>query len=250
MQRIDRTLPSPAENLALDEAFLELAEGKNADYEFLRLWESPQSFVVVGRSSRIRQEVDEPACTERGIPILRRSSGGAAVVVGPGCLMYAVVLSLRLRPELKDIGHAHAFVLGRLAEALIARLPNIGTISRAGTSDLVLSDGRSPSVLRKFSGNSLRMKRTHLLYHGTLLYAFDLSLLGKYLKMPPKQPKYRETREHLDFVTNLPATRQQLMDALGTAWPTENNVVDIPSKLVAELVQTRYGSRRWNYDFA
>ena len=94
------------------------------------------------------------------------------------------------------------------------------------------------------------MKRTHLLYHGTLLYAFDLSLLGKYLKMPPKQPKYRETREHLDFVTNLPATRQQLMDALGTAWPTENNVVDIPSKLVAELVQTRYGSRRWNYDFA
>ena len=49
------------------------------------------------------------------IPILRRSSGGAAIVAGPGCLMYAVVLSYEARPELRDISRAHAFVLDRLA---------------------------------------------------------------------------------------------------------------------------------------
>ncbi len=37
---------------------------------------------------------------ELGIPVLRRASGGAAIVIGPGCLMYALVLSYELRPSL------------------------------------------------------------------------------------------------------------------------------------------------------
>ena len=46
-------------------------------------------------------------------------------------------------------------------------------------SDLALSETqhRQRFAPRKFSGNSLRVKRTHLLYHGTLLYAFDLALI-------------------------------------------------------------------------
>ena len=89
MQRLDLTLPTPAENLALDEALLDWAEEDTSDREFLRIWESPQPMVVVGRSSRIAQEVNTAECRERHIPIVRRSSGGAAIVAGPGCLMYA-----------------------------------------------------------------------------------------------------------------------------------------------------------------
>src|SRR5882757_11559316 len=113
MQEVILTLDTPAENIALDEALLDLAEATGPGAEFLRIWESPRPIVVVGRSSRVHQEVDEAACRERGIPILRRSSGGAAIVAGPGCLMYAVVLSYREHPELLDITHAHRFVMGR-----------------------------------------------------------------------------------------------------------------------------------------
>src|SRR5262245_22104090 len=112
MQHLELTMPTPAENLALDEALLEWAEEEPREREVLRLWESSEPMVVVGRSSRVQKEVKEPACSERGIPILRRSSGGATIVAGPGCLMYAVVLSMKARPELKDIGRAHAFILG------------------------------------------------------------------------------------------------------------------------------------------
>ena len=87
MRLLDLTLPTPQENLALDEALLDWAEESDPNGELLRLWESPQPIVVVGRSSRVRQEVHQAACADCGIPILRRSSGGAAVVVGPGCLM-------------------------------------------------------------------------------------------------------------------------------------------------------------------
>lgn len=257
MLRLDCTLPTAAENVALDEALLEWAE-ENSDAEFLRTWESPHPVVVAGRSSRISQEIDRMACDERGIPIIRRSSGGAAIVTGPGCLMYAVVLGYAGRPELKDIGRAHRYVLERLTRALASY--GLQT-ARAGTSDLVIADcgfgvtdSRTPDWQtaigsRKFSGNSLRAKRTHFLYHGTLLYDFDLALIATCLRMPPRQPDYRGARPHLDFVTNLPLTKQRLIEALDLAWPTTSELAEFPAQRVAHLVATQFTQPSWNFEF-
>lgn len=242
MRRLLLTLPTPAENLALDEALLDWAEDEDAAWEFLRLWESPQPIVVVGRSSRVLKEVDDAECKRRGIPILRRSSGGAAIVAGRGCLMVAVVLSYRLRPDLRDIRRAHAFVLGRLADALRRRLPSVAL---AGTSDLVLA-GEPP---RKFSGNSLRARRTHLLYHGTLLYDFDLPLVAACLRMPPRRPDYRGARSHAEFLINVPLPRQTLVEAVLEAWPTDGDVSAWPQARVAELVSERFSRDAWNLQF-
>jgi lipoate-protein ligase A len=264
MRRLHLTLPTPAENIALDEALLDWAEEANEELEFLRVWESPAPIVVVGRSTRVEQEVDRRACAARGIPIVRRPSGGAAIVAGPGCLMYAVVLSYKLRPELRDIGRAHKHVLGRLADALRA----CGlTVAHAGTSDLVIGQGarseergaRRTSILlgpgssvaagRKFSGNSLRAKRRGLLYHGTLLYDLDLSLVEQCLGMPPRMPGYRAGRRHRDFVANVPISRESLAAAVDAAWPTECAVRDWPRQRVAELVAERFGRDEWNLKF-
>ncbi len=208
MQLLELTLPTPEENLALDQALLEEAERDADAGEVLRLWEPQSPLVVVGRSSRIDVEVQEHACRERGVPVLRRSSGGAAIVTGPGCLMYAVVLDLELRPHLRTIDQAHAFVLGTLSRALGAILPGV---SREGTSDLAWQG-------RKFSGNSLRVKRNHLLYHGTLLYDFPLPLISELLATPPRQPAYRASRTHTEFVVNLPLARSQIRQAIIEAW--------------------------------
>ena len=93
MKYLDLSLSTPAENLALDEALLDEAEQGRGPAEVLRLWEPLEPFVVVGRSSRLAVEVDMESCRAARTPVLRRCSGGAAVVTGPGCLMYAVVLS-------------------------------------------------------------------------------------------------------------------------------------------------------------
>ena len=260
MQRFDISLPTPAQNLAFDEALLECAEESAANGEFLRLWESPQPMVVVGRSSHVKKEVNEQFCRQEGIPILRRSSGGAAVVTGPGCLMYALVLSYAVRPDVKDITRAHSFILKQLAMSLGPLLSHTGTITCAGTSDLAIERGAesgasdsplpAPRFARKFSGNSLRMKRTHLLYHGTLLYAFDLSLIEKCLRMPPRQPDYRNARPHGDFVMNVPATRQELMEAVVAAFPMASEPIGFSQSRVEQLVAERFGNDRWNYAFA
>jgi lipoate---protein ligase len=248
MQRLELTLPTAAENVALDEALLDWAEGLASNTEILRIWESADPMVVAGRSTRIAQEIDSAECRRRGIPMIRRSSGGAAILAGPGCLMYAVVLSYKLRPKIRDISRAHDFALGRIISGLRTALPLDADIEKAGTSDLVLS-AKPNNRARKFSGNSLRVKRTHCLYHGTLLYDFDLELISSCLRMPPRRPEYRESRSHLNFVENLPLNRQQLIQAIDIAWPTTSTLTRPPLSRVKELVDQRFSQTTWNEEF-
>src|SRR5262245_24933065 len=123
MQSLDLTLPSASENLALDEALLLAAEAGSGPAEVLRIWEPGETFVVLGRSSRRAEEVDLDVCRQTGIGVYRRCSGGASVVAGPGCLMYAVVLSCGARPWLRAVAAAHEHVLSRLVAALRPHCP-------------------------------------------------------------------------------------------------------------------------------
>lgn len=248
MRLLELTLPTPAENLALDEALLMDAESRGAEAEYLRLWEPSDYFVVVGRGSRVKGEVRCAACRERGLPILRRSSGGAAIVAGPGCLMYATVLSSERRPRLKSISDIHCHVLSRLADSI----RHLGHDVRVeGTSDLCLvqSDAAGHGeqrVLRKFSGNSLRLRPTHALYHGTIMYDFSLQQVSKFLHLPPRQPQYRNGREHVDFVANLPATVEELCQSVAAAWPCDGTLADWPRELTSQLVAEKYVREEWN----
>jgi lipoate---protein ligase len=237
MHLLDLTRPTPEENLALDEALLDEAEAGDRPCEWLRLWEPAAPLVVVGRSSRVAAEVRVENCRRRAVPILRRSSGGAAIVTGPGCLMYALVLSLETRPALRAIDLAHQFVLDTIARALV---PLALEVERRGTSDLALAG-------RKFSGNSLRVRRHHLLYHGTLLYAFPLELVADYLASPPRQPDYRAGRDHRSFITNLPVSGEALRRAVIAAWPAGAPCTDWPRERTAQLAADKFSLEPWNF---
>lgn len=236
MQLLQLTLDTLAENLALDEALLDAAEQDEIEQNVLRLWEPKQYGIVLGRSSEADVEVDLAACRSDGLPILRRSSGGGTVVTGPGCLMYAVVLSLRQHPQLQAIDVAHEFVLDQLATMLTS---DTKRISRAGTSDLAMCV-RGDDTLYKFSGNALRVKRKHLLYHGTLLYDFQLGKVPRWLATPTRTPDYRSQRSHGDFVTNLPIDRKTLTDSLVRGWQADESMTDWPHVRVSTLVQSKY----------
>ena len=236
MNFLDLTLPAPAENLALDEALLDEAESDAQTPQVLRIWEPPAPMVVAGRSTRIADEVRLDRCRDLHIPVFRRASGGATIVTGPGCLMYAVVIGYEEHPELRPIDRAHDFVLSKLARAL-SRLAT--GVEMQGASDLTLRG-------RKFSGNSLRIKRNHFLYHGTILYDFDLPLISQLLRMPPRRPDYRADRAHEDFVLNLQASRAELVKALCAAFDATKETENCPSDRLGELVRARYSRDEWN----
>ena len=177
MQFLDLTLPTAAENLALDEALLLEAETGRGG-EVLRLWEWPHYAVVLGAGGVLADDVDEAACRADGVPILRRASGGGTVLLGSGCLCYSLVLSYERGPALREITPSYSYILHRICESLAGLLPDI---EPAGTSDLMASG-------LKFLGNAQQRKRNHLLHHGTLLYDFDLSRIGRYLRLPARNP--------------------------------------------------------------
>jgi lipoate-protein ligase A len=235
MQLLELTLDTPAENLALDEALLLTAEEDETADELLRLWEPRRHFVVLGSSSRIAAEVNLEYCKSERIGIVRRTSGGAAIVAGPGCLIYSLVLSLVRRPELRAVDRAHRFVLDSLASALSEMAPGV---ARRGTSDLAIGD-------RKFSGNSLRLKRRSLLYHGTLLYDFPLHLVEACLPPPPRQPVYRADRPHGDFMTDLPLDRSSLRTAIASAFGPIVPARSWPRELTAALAKDKFSNASW-----
>lgn len=236
MQLLELTLNSPEENLALDEALLETAEAASDGSELLRFWESPQKLAVVGRASKVAEELDLAACDRQNVPILRRCSGGASILAGPGCLMYAVVLDCRQRPHLKMIPEAHQLVMQTMCAALATIVKGVRF---EGTCDLTLND-------QKFSGNSLRCKRNCLLYHGTLLYDFPLDSINELLRMPPRRPDYRRDRDHNQFVTNLPASVHELKRAIAAQWQADQTPGEWPRQMVRQLVVQRYSQTSWN----
>ncbi|MCE9544837.1 MAG: lipoate--protein ligase family protein [Planctomycetia bacterium] len=237
LSRLELTLPTAAENIALDEALLLQCEATGDDAEVFRMWEPAAPMVVLGRSSQVATEVKLDACRRDGVPILRRTSGGASIVAAPGSLMYAVVLSYARRPALRAIDLAHAFVLRSILAAVEKVVPDV---RRAGTSDLVLGD-------QKFSGNSLRCRRTHLLYHGTILCDMPLELVERYLRIPPRQPQYRAGRSHGEFLIGLPVERAALRAAAAKAFDAPTPRVDWPRELTERLVAEKYARDDWNF---
>ena len=204
---LDLTLPSPIENLALDEALLEDLE-ENESHPVLRLWESDRYFVVLGRSSSLTDDVHLDACEQDGIPILRRASGGGTVLQGPGCLSYAVILPLRLHADLRDIRLTNRFMLQRIAEALSRWQP---AIAIQGISDLTVKG-------RKISGSAQRRTRKSVLFHGTILYRMHAEIISRYLKQPKRQPDYRADRPHGDFLRTIDAPLHEMKQAIANAW--------------------------------
>ncbi len=202
---IEATLRGPHEHAALETTLFQTLE-ESGEGETLSLWESPQPAVVISRSASIAAEVREDACRADGVPITRRISGGGAVVVGRGCLNYALVLSLDAHPELREVAQSYRAILGRIVDALA--VPGL-TICEPG--DLAVHD-------RKVSGNAQRRGRTALLHHGTFLYDFDVGLIERYLREPSRQPPYRRGRRHRDFVANVPLSGGTLGTRLAGAF--------------------------------
>ena len=258
MKLLDRTFPTPAENLACDEALLDWCdEGGNT--EVLRFWEPHGHFVVVGYGNRVEREVNVAACHQLGIPVLRRCSGGGTVLQGPGCLNYSLILRIDSDPALQTVTGTNRFVMERNRAALETLLTRS---SRRKEALLFKSEIRNPKseiavrghtdlVIggRKFSGNAQRRKRRAVLFHGTFLLQFDISLIQKLLHPPSKQPVYRGSRSHGEFLMNWNVSANAVKAALRQAWRVAEELKGFRAEQTRKLVEQKYSADGWNFKF-
>src|SRR5262249_41890306 len=106
---VDFTLPSVAENLALDEAMLIEADSGHGE-PVLRFWEPQNYAVVLGASCRLLDDVILEACIADGVTVTRRSSGGGSVLAGPGMLGVTAILPESAAPGLTAVDVAQRYV--------------------------------------------------------------------------------------------------------------------------------------------
>lgn len=243
MKLLDLTLPSPAENLAVDEVFLDAAE--NGGGEMILFWEPRETFVVVGYANKVATEVNVAACEAKGIPIFRRCTGGGTVVQMRGGLNYSLILEINEAGETRNITTANQFIMekNRAAFESEIKLQNFNyKISVRGHTDLCLGDW-------KFAGNSQRRRKNYLLFHGTLLLNCDLKVISELLLMPSLEPDYRASRPHSDFVTNLSLPAATVKAALSKEWKAKEVFKNPPLEEIEKLAREKYSTDVWNFKF-
>ncbi|MCK6511641.1 hypothetical protein L6R29_16930 [Myxococcota bacterium] len=156
-----------------------------------KVFAQEQLCIVLGKGCDAKRDLHLDVVQREQIPLYRRQGGGGTVVLAPGMLIVAVAAYLS-----DPFGNKRYFHLIQtpLQEALAS--DGIGDVVQRGMSDLAI-DGR------KILGSSLRRQRHLLVYQAVLLVDAARDLFGRYLQHPPREPDYREGREHRDFTTNL-----------------------------------------------
>lgn len=235
MKYMDSILQRPEEILGCDEALLESCENGAAEGA-LRVWSTTMYFVVLGYSRRAAEDVDLGYCRSAGIPVLRRISGGGTVLQGPGCLNYSLILRIQHDTPTATVTGTNHFVMNNHAAVLSSVTGQ--KVTTAGHTDLVVND-------KKVSGNAQKRGRNYLLFHGTFLLDFDISLINKALRTPLNQPDYRRDRTHSEFLMNLHLSADTITGALRKAWNVEEQLRKPPLERITQLAASKYLTYKW-----
>ena len=187
---------SPAEILAWSE---NLAGGNPPERPILAPWCPAGGLcAVIGLSQDPERELDMTALSRDGVGLIRRQSGGGAVLLGPGTVCWEAVASLAWLESAGGAGIRNAYAV--LSRPVAKALRLLGAeVSPDGVSDLSAPAGAEGEPARKVAGTAQLRKRRTVLVHGSLLLAADVSLFSRYLRMPSDQPAYRAGRGHADF---------------------------------------------------
>lgn len=249
MRFLVHTTSRPAFDLALEES-LQVGLEEGASPPTWRVWQARIPALVMGTGQVAQQELDLDAAASAGVPVLRRHSGGGAVLVGPGVINYSGFYRIVDLPGAETITGAMKAVL----KPVVAALERLGVRAREeGLSDLVV-EGQGGRLL-KIAGNAQARKRVSVVVHGTLLADPDWALLERLIRFPTRPPEYRGGRSHRAFLTSLaaerakhdlPAFAEALAAELGREWQRTVEPVREEWARANDLCLRKYDLPEWN----
>jgi len=253
--------PGPgAWNLALDEAiFQSVRAGTSPPTLRLYRWSSPT--LSIGYAQDRDRDVDRDACRERGIAVIRRVTGGRAV------LHDAEVTYSVLAPEgLPGFGTGLEEAYRRIAAGLVAGLRLLG-IRAAAPSPGPRGSSRGPRQAacfaaaarheiavggRKLIGSAQRREGGAFLQHGSILMKSHETLLGQVLRGPPAANRAARMAGLADLLPRCPAPETAvaaIADGCAVAWGVRFLAAGITpeeERGAWALEASRYCSEEWN----
>jgi len=144
--------------------------------------------IVMGISGKPRHLINEKIFHKNPIPVIRRFSGGGTVFVDEHTQFITFIC------QAPDIGVA-CYPQHILQWTEKFYTPIFPDGFRLIENDYAIGK-------HKFGGNAQYFRKERWLHHSSLLWDFSEENMN-YLKMPKSIPKYRENREHVDFLCKL-----------------------------------------------
>jgi lipoate-protein ligase A len=262
---------SPAMNMAVDEAILQLhSEGKVPPTVRFYTW-NPAT-LSIGYFQKAAKEINLEALRERGLGFVRRPTGGRAVLHDQE-LTYSVVVS-ESHPKMPSsvteaykvisMGLLHGFQrLGLRAEMVsLATEEEKEKYSSPGSSACFDSPSWYELVVegKKVAGSAQTRQKGVILQHGSILLEMDVELLFSLLNFPSERVKqrmmesFRQKAVTINEVSPRPIGLQEAVEAFRDGFASGLEVELVPgeltpeeSALAEELVRTRYAVDEWNF---
>jgi lipoate-protein ligase A len=256
-------------SLALHEALL-LSQAAGEAPPTLRLYTWAACCVTIGCGQPIA-DIDLEYCTAAGLPVLRRLSGGTAVLHEPAQLAFMMVLPPAHPLVHGDVVESYAPVsrallralsyLGIQAEALppaAARALPADPLGRAACFG-ALAPYEIVWQGKKLIGHAQVRRRSAVLLGGTLLLAFDPAALARVLRVAQPGERARLQAYLAQRVASAreaagrPVGFDEAFAAFSRAWQEEFGVRLEPGRLsaaeerwTAELREGKYRLASWN----
>jgi lipoate-protein ligase A len=207
----------------------------------LHLYRRKPPAVSIGTYQRIEDFVDLEYCRERGIDIIRRTSGGGAIYTDSNCLEYAVVVDQEYPEVPMDLEGSFKV----LCSGIITALKKLGIDASYKPINDVQVRGR------KVSGSAQRRRRI-LLQHGTILLDADFESMSKALRMGDEgEVKLMDRLTTVRRETNRVIPVEEVSEALKTGFEETLSMKLVKGTLtsweegrVKELAE-KYKSRSW-----
>ncbi len=173
---------NPCFNLALEEVLLTRS---SLDFMILSI-NSPS--VITGKHQCAYREVNAGFLAERGIPLIRRISGGGTVYHDHGNLNFAFIRNSEPGLQVDFRKHTLPVTEFLMASGLAA--------SFEGKNDLRVNG-------MKISGNAEHVFRERVLHHGTLLFSSSLGDLREALRNNPGRYSTQAVNSNPAHVCNI-----------------------------------------------
>jgi len=192
LRLLDTPPMTAAENMALDEALLEL-KGREATPNTVRFLQFSPRAILVGFHQSVAEEVRTEYCKAHGIQINRRITGGGAIFFDESQLGWEVIC---------DKGFFDlSFVNDKLFKALCD--PVITALAQWGLEAAFRPRNDIEIAGRKISGTGGTESEGAFLFQGTMLVDFDVDTMLKALRIPVEKLKAKEIDSGRQRVTCL-----------------------------------------------
>ena len=178
---LDTPPMTAAENMALDEALLEL-KGRGRTPNTIRFLQFSPRAILVGFHQSLAEEVRTGYCEAHDIHINRRITGGGAIFFDESQLGWEVVCEKKFF----DLG----FVNNELFKALCG--PVVTALGRWGLEAAFRPRNDIEIAGRKISGTGGTESDDAFLFQGTLLVDFDVDTMLRALRIPVEKLKAKE----------------------------------------------------------